>query len=68
MTEVDPEIHKAAIAFFNDLLAGKCPICHEVPQYERQVGRCVYGVPCGHRMRQGKADASKVEHQISEEA
>lgn len=34
---------------------GLCPECGEKPARERQVGRCVYAEPCGHRMYQGRA-------------
>jgi hypothetical protein len=62
--EMVPEIHRAAIAFFEDLLAGRCPVCHEIPQYERQVGGCVIALPCGHRMGQGKAREDRIEPEI----
>ncbi len=37
-----------------DLEAGRCTVCHQ-PAKQRQVGPCVYGDPCGHRMFQGRA-------------
>lgn len=49
------EIHAAAIAFLENLAAGKCPVCGNVPNRYVQRGRCVYGDPCGHRMWQGSA-------------
>lgn len=32
-----------------------CPDCNAAVERERQVGRCVYAEPCGHRLFQGKA-------------
>ena len=40
--------------FFLDIKAGRCTVCHQ-PATREQVGQCVYGRPCGHRMYQGKA-------------
>ncbi len=37
---------------FSRLSEGCCPTCGESVKH-RQVGRCVYGVPCGHRLYQG---------------
>ena len=37
-----------------DLAAGICPACKQ-PMTEKQVGRCVYASPCGHRLYQGTA-------------
>jgi hypothetical protein len=32
-----------------------CPHCDTPVEKQRQVGRCVYAEPCGHRLYQGKA-------------
>lgn len=32
-----------------------CPTCHAEVLNERQVGRCAYADPCGHRLYQGRA-------------
>ncbi len=37
------------------LALGLCPECGGKIKRERQVGRCVYADPCGHRLYQGKA-------------
>lgn len=50
----EEEIAAAMRQFGEDLAAGRCPACHQSAT-KRQVGRCVYGEPCGHRMYQGKA-------------
>lgn len=34
--------------------SGFCPHCNQ-PMTKKQVGRCVYADPCGHRLYQGKA-------------
>jgi hypothetical protein len=54
MTEED-ESFPAVKAFLEALASGLCPTCGVKVEEERQVGRCVYGVPCGHRLFQGKA-------------
>lgn len=41
--------------FLDDLAANRCPHCHQPVTRKRQVGRCVYGEPCGHRLYQGRA-------------
>lgn len=38
--------------FLADLASGKCPICQEQVAERRQVGRCQYARPCGHRLGQ----------------
>lgn len=43
--------------YLSDIEAGKCPFCGSPIERERQVGRCVYADPCGHRLYQGKAKA-----------
>lgn len=53
--EIAEEDRRAVIQYFADMLSGKCPICHQVVEREEQRGRCVYGVPCGCRMFQGRA-------------
>lgn len=50
---------EAAAKFFNAMIAGKCPTCGAEVVSKRQLGRCVYGEPCGHRLYQGKLDPTK---------
>jgi len=52
--EYEKRVEAHSAAYSRDLAEGRCPICHQ-PAKKRQVGRCVYGDPCGHRMYQGKA-------------
>jgi hypothetical protein len=33
---------------------GLCPDCKQ-PMLQKQVGKCVYASPCGHRLFQGRA-------------
>lgn len=49
------EAESAAIvkAYLDDLASDRCPICHQPITKRQQVGRCVYGEPCGHRLYQG---------------
>ena len=49
----EAESRKEIKAFFDEMASGKCPHCHQ-PMTKRQVGRCVYAEPCGHRLYQGK--------------
>jgi hypothetical protein len=44
-----------AATFLADLDSGLCPECHQPVQDYRQVGRCTYAKPCGHRLWQGSA-------------
>jgi hypothetical protein len=46
---------RVAEALLSSLARGLCPHCHTKIEEERQVGRCVYARPCGHRLYQGKA-------------
>jgi len=52
---ISPEATAAVKAYLEDIVTGKCPTCHQPVQQEKQVGRCVYALPCWHRMYQGKA-------------
>ena len=47
---------KAAVKQFAERMDKKlCTVCGDpITKYE-QVGRCVYGDPCGHRQWQGRA-------------
>jgi len=40
--------------FLSDLEADICPHCQAPITHKRQVGRCVYAEPCGHRLYQGR--------------
>jgi|GEM_PF-1080565 len=42
------------VAFLSHLAQGTCPHCGTPVKREKQVGRCVYAEPCGHRLYQGK--------------
>lgn len=48
------EASAALEAFVNNLNNNICPHCKTPIAEKKQVGRCVYGYPCGHRLYQGK--------------
>ena len=55
-TEIDAEekeMYAAAAASLKAMFSGKCPECGAKVEHKRQVGRCVYADPCGHRLYQG---------------
>ena len=46
-----------AIKDFLEVLAGNiCPMCDQPVKEKIQVGRCVYGKPCGHRLYQSEGN------------
>jgi hypothetical protein len=51
------EIGKLVVEYFKNLYSGRCPVCGEMVREQVQRGRCVYGLPCNHRMYQGKVGA-----------
>jgi hypothetical protein len=51
----EQEMDEAARRMADDLKHGRCPECHQPVERRVQVGRCVYGEPCGHRLYQGRA-------------
>jgi hypothetical protein len=57
--EIEQQEREAAKAFeaFAAMIAGtsdKCPHCGKTIEKKEQVGRCVYGRPCGCRLYQGR--------------
>jgi hypothetical protein len=36
------------------MAAGYCPECDQKVESKRQIGRCIYAAPCGHRLGQGR--------------
>lgn len=56
--EVDEQAAHAmqlAAEFLDRLQNGFCPHCGVKIEAERQIGCCVYALPCWHRLGQGKA-------------
>lgn len=52
--EQDEEIDRI-VKRFNDLLQKDiCPQCENSIDEKKQIGRCVYAYPCGHRLYQGR--------------
>jgi len=54
--EVDADEARIELAIqwrFEKMADGICPEC-DASMRKRQVGRCVYAEPCGHRLYQGK--------------
>lgn len=52
--KADESVRKTR-AYLEKMQSGVCPQCDRTIERERQVGRCVYADPCGHRMYQGRA-------------
>lgn len=50
----DEESDRRFAAKMQRLKDGFCLVCDQ-PMTKKQVGRCVYAEPCGHRLYQGKA-------------
>ena len=55
------ESRRSISEYFGKLAANVCPICDAPVERQRQVGPCVYAVPCGHRLFQGRAQRRKKE-------
>jgi hypothetical protein len=53
--EPSPEMRQAAKEALRRLVAGDCSHCGAAVEKRVQVGPCVYGEPCGHRLYQGRA-------------
>lgn len=53
LAEQKREAAQHLTVYLKDIEEGRCPVCHQ-PAKQKQVGPCVYGVPCGHRMYQGR--------------
>ncbi len=51
----DQEIAETLATYLNDIDAKICPHCKAAIEEEKQVGRCVYALPCYHRLYQGRA-------------
>lgn len=59
---IDPVVAAAMNAYFEALAKGLCPVCNQPVEKEQQIGRCVYALPCNHRLFQGTARKKKVIH------
>lgn len=53
--EVDEEGEAILKKLFQNMKDGVCFHCDVKLTGEKQIGRCVYGIPCGCRLWQGKA-------------
>ncbi len=51
--DISPEVREAIAAYLTKMNADICPFCDMPFTDQRQVGRCVYAVPCNHRLYQG---------------
>lgn len=51
----DAAVAEALQQYFQRYHSWLCPVCGQPVQYERQVGRCAYSEPCGHRVGQAVA-------------
>lgn len=52
------QLREAVKGFFQAMADNKCPHCGADVVNKRQVGRCVYADPCGHRLYQGRLNPS----------
>jgi hypothetical protein len=55
----EEEMARAVTQYITDLAAARCPFCGAEIKQEKQVGRCVYAMPCGHRLFVGRAGKGK---------
>lgn len=55
----EQEIEARFAVIRSKIEAGICHVCDSKVETERQVGACVYAMPCGHRIGQGKAKAAR---------
>ena len=53
IAEKKKKIEESLKRFCNNLANDICPHCEKLIQEKKQIGRCVYGYPCGHRLYQG---------------
>ncbi len=54
VAEKEREANAVLQEFLDNLANNICPHCKTPIAEKRQVGRCVYARPCGHRLYQGK--------------
>ncbi len=59
--KIEAESAAALKRFMDNLAQNLCPECHNYIVGRRQVGRCVYALPCNHRLYQGTIDGSPLE-------
>jgi hypothetical protein len=48
------EIHQRLAEKLMRMADGHCPECDQQVEGKRQVGRCIYALPCNHRLGQGR--------------
>jgi len=46
-------------AYLGDLASNTCPFCKKPIERKQQIGRCVYALPCYHRLYQGVVPKSE---------
>lgn len=69
--EIDEEEKRTAEAverWVTALNSGHCPECGQKVAEKKQIGRCVYGYPCGHRLYQGKLDPAMSDDEYEAQA
>lgn len=50
-----PQMVEVATRYLTEMVEGKvCPVCHAPLTKRYQQGKCVYGLPCGHRLYVGR--------------
>lgn len=55
LDEQERASNEAVASYLAKLNDGHCPHCDAAIVERKQIGRCVYANPCGHRLYQGKA-------------
>lgn len=53
IAEENEKIRESLQRYLENIANDICPHCSKPIQEKKQIGRCVYGYPCGHRLYQG---------------
>jgi hypothetical protein len=57
--EMPPDVALALKSHLENIASGICPFCQAKIEDKKQVGRCVYALPCYHRLYQGTLPAKQ---------
>jgi hypothetical protein len=56
---MDPETAQILKVYLENIASGICPHCKAKIEDKKQSGRCVYALPCWHRLYQGTLPAKQ---------